>query len=531
MNIKTALLSVSDKTGIVKFAKTLESQNIILLSTGGTSSLLKSHGIKFLDVSEYTKSPEILDGRVKTLHPKIHAGILAKRNDKNHLDLLKSNEILPIDLVVVNLYPFESTIASDNCKLSDAIENMDIGGPTMIRAAAKNHGDSINPGVTVVTDINDYQDIQDEILKNGFISYKKRLQLSIKAFALTAKYDGKIAEFLSSLNMDDEIALLENTISKKKWPDVLTMQFFKKQDLRYGENSHQSASFYINNYNNATISNAIQLQGKELSYNNLADANAAFECLLEFNDPACVIVKHNNPCGVAISNNIKNSYQKAFSTDPISAFGGIIAFNRIVDLDTVELIFSQFIEVLIAPDYTQEAIEKLSFKKNIRVLKTSNNIKPELINFKKISGGLLIQDYDNSQISKSSMKVVTKKHPSDQEIEDMIFASKVAKHVKSNAIVFAKNGMTLGIGAGQMSRVDSVKIATIKANNVGLKLENSIAASDAFFPFRDGIDQIVAAGIKCIIQPGGSIHDEDIILAANEHNITMVISGIRNFCH
>lgn len=530
MQIKTALLSVSDKTGIVDLARLLESQDIKILSTGGTSALLKSEGINVTDISDHTQSPEILNGRVKTLHPKIHAGILAKRNDSNHLKTLESLDITTIDLVVVNLYPFELVTSNPNCTFVDAIENIDIGGPAMIRAAAKNFGDS-NGGVTVVVDQKDYNDIKEEIINNKSVSYKKRFQLAIKAYAFTSNYDGKIAAYFSSLKQDD--SLFNNSIPvKDSWPDIITMQFHKRQNLRYGENSHQSAAFYIDNYNNlGTISSYNQIQGKELSYNNLADADSAWNCLSEFEEPACVIVKHANPCGVSIGINIYEAYKKSFSTDPISAFGGIIAFNRVVDLETAQAVNLQFLEVLIAPSYTKEALEILSTKNNIRVLQIPQKKPIEKIDIKKISGGLLLQDFDNDIFLSKSIQVVTNKKPTEQEMSDMLFANKVAKHVKSNAIVFTKDGMTLGIGAGQMSRVDSAKIASIKANNVGLSLKNSIAASDAFFPFRDALDIIVDSGAKCIIQPGGSIHDDEIISAANDRNIVMIMTGIRHFRH
>ena len=518
--VKRALISVSDKTGIVEFARGLSDLRIEILSTGGTAKLLTDNGIKVKEVSDYTGYPEMMDGRVKTLHPKVHGGILGRRGIDD--DVMIQHKILPIDMVVVNLYPFEQTIAKPECNLSMAIENIDVGGPTMVRAAAKNHA-----SVTVIVDFHDYGTVLNELSKNkGVLSTKTRFDLAVKAFEHTAHYDGAIANYLGQITSKG---------GKNEFPKTLNLQFKKKQDMRYGENPHQKAAFYVENVlNEASVSTSKQIQGKELSFNNIADTDAALECVKQFDEPTCVIVKHANPCGVAIDENILQAYQRAFQTDPTSAFGGIIAVNRPLDMWAAsQIIERQFVEVLIAPVIESEAIPILEQKKNVRVLecgqwKTSD---PSLLDFKRVNGGLLVQNRDTGSVTEQELKVVTERHPTDKEIEDLLFSWKVAKFVKSNAIVYGKDKMTIGIGAGQMSRVYSAKIAAIKAADAGLPVRGAVMASDAFLPFRDGLDSAAEAGITAVIQPGGSLRDDEVIAAANEHGIAMVFTGMRHFRH
>jgi phosphoribosylaminoimidazolecarboxamide formyltransferase / IMP cyclohydrolase len=517
--IQRALLSVSDKTGIVDFAKALQQRGVHLLSTGGTASLLRQHGISVTDVSEHTGQVEIMDGRVKTLHPKIHGGILARRDQDQQV--MAEQGIAPIDLVVVNLYPFAQTVADPNCSHAEAVENIDIGGPTMVRSAAKNHAD-----VTIVVNASDYSTVLAEMdANNNSLSFASRFDLAIKAFEHTAQYDGMIANYFG--------ARLPQSASK--FPRTFNTQLQKKQDLRYGENSHQSAAFYVESAPaEASVATATQLQGKELSFNNIADTDAALECVKSFSTPACVIVKHANPCGVAIGDDILSAYDRAFQTDPTSAFGGIIAFNRELDGNTAATIAArQFVEVIIAPAISAEARSALASKTNVRVLECGywGEQRPASLDYKRVNGGLLVQDSDLGQISRSDLTVVTQAQPTAQQLDDLLFCWQVAKFVKSNAIVYARDGMTIGVGAGQMSRVYSAKIAGIKAADEQLEVAGSVMASDAFFPFRDGIDAAAAAGIKAIIQPGGSIRDEEIIAAANEHGIAMVFTGMRHFRH
>ena len=509
VNPQTALVSLSDKSNLNHIIDFLVKKKIKILSTGGTYNAIKEITDNVLEVSEFTGFDEMMDGRVKTLHPKIHAGILARRD--SDLELLEEKGYETIDLVIVNLYPFEETIKKD-CSFKDAIENIDIGGPTMIRAAAKNFQD-----VVVLSDPNDYEKITREWDLNDGISYETRKNLSQKVFKLMADYNKTISNYLEG--------------STEKINDY---NFSKSTVLRYGENPHQSASLLtFENLQNKNIANADILQGKELSYNNIVDADAAWECVRELSNSGCVIVKHANPCGVAEANSISKAYDLAFKTDPTSAFGGIIAFNQTVDSDTAKVINErQFVEVIIAPDYEKEAIEEFSKKKNIRVLKVDlkqDNPYPGTI--KKVSGGILIQDDDLKKINSEELKCVSKRNPTDHEIEDLIFAWKVAKFVKSNAIVYVKNKQTIGIGAGQMSRVISAEIANLKAHEEGLKVKNAVMASDAFFPFRDGIDKAASSGIAAIIQPGGSIRDDEVIAAADEHDIAMLFTGVRHFRH
>ena len=519
IKINRVIISVSDKQGVVEFAKGLDGLGIEILSTGGTANKLKESGVNVTEISEYTQSNEILGGRVKTLHPKIHGGILAIRGNKDHQEDMAANSIQPIDMVVVNLYPFEQVIKKENVELAEAIENIDIGGPTMLRSAAKNYKD-----VSIVTDHSDYEAILEELgNNNGSVSDETNLRLAVKAFSLVARYDAAISNYLSAINADG---------TKSKLPSSYTLHLEKKMSLRYGENPHQDGAFYVESeIPYACISNAEQLQGKELSLNNIYDTDSAFELVKEFNETACVIVKHNNPCGVAVNEVLVDAFLNAKSCDPVSAFGGIIAFNRDVDEATAEEIAKMFVEVVIAPGYSDKSLEVLGTKKNVRVLKTPEidiNSRPAF-DFKKVVGGMLIQDKDaTSEGDFDEFKVATKREPTEQELKDLVFAWKVCKHVKSNSIVFARNGQTTGIGAGQMSRVDSVKLATMKSE-VGT--EGSVLASDAFFPFRDGIDEAAKAGITAIAQPGGSIRDEETIEAAEEGNMTMVFTGVRHFKH
>ncbi|MDO8893984.1 MAG: bifunctional phosphoribosylaminoimidazolecarboxamide formyltransferase/IMP cyclohydrolase [Nitrosomonas sp.] len=519
MTIKYALISVSDKTGIIDLAKKLIQYDITILSTGGTAKLLFGAGISVIEVSDYTGFPEMLDGRVKTLHPKIHAGILARNDLSDHQDALNKASIPNIELVIVNLYPFRQTIAKQNCSLDDAIENIDIGGPTMVRAAAKNYQKA-----TVVTDPHDYSLVCEELAANsGSISLATRFMLAKKAFTHTAAYDSAISNYLTALDTD---------YRHKDFPDSLNLNFNIAQHLRYGENPHQKAAFYRDeSMTPGSLANYQQLQGKELSYNNIADTDAAWECVKTFDRPACVIVKHANPCGIAIAETTLRAYQLAFATDPISAFGGIIAFNRIIDTDTAEAVLKQFVEVIIAPEITQEAQQLLLQKNNIRVLTLPLQIGHHRYDLKRVGGGILVQTPDILNITGADLKIVTKVIPTPQQFEDLLFAWRVAKFVKSNAIVFCRNGQTAGIGAGQMSRVDSARIASIKAQQAGLTLAESVVASDAFFPFRDGLDVVVQAGATAIIQPGGSIRDNEVIAAADEQGVSMVFTGIRHFRH
>ncbi|EKT63750.1 bifunctional phosphoribosylaminoimidazolecarboxamide formyltransferase/IMP cyclohydrolase [Providencia alcalifaciens] len=523
--IRRALLSVSDKTGVVEFAKALSYRGVELLSTGGTAKLLAEQGLKVTEVSDYTGFPEMMDGRVKTLHPKVHGGILGRRGKDDAI--MQQHDIAPIDMVVVNLYPFAQTVAKPNCTLEDAVENIDIGGPTMVRSAAKNHKD-----VAIVVNSNDYSKIIEEMDNHeNSLNWSTRFDLAIKAFEHTAAYDSMIANYFGEL-----VAPYygDTTQPSGRFPRTLNLNFIKKQDMRYGENSHQDAAFYIEeNPKEASIATANQIQGKALSYNNIADTDAALECVKSFDEPACVIVKHANPCGVAIGENIHAAYDKAFKTDPTSAFGGIIAFNRQLDKATAEAIIErQFVEVIIAPSIAEDALPSLSTKQNVRVLVCGEWSKPAAgLDFKRVNGGLLVQDRDLGMVEAEDLRVVTTRQPTERELKDALFCWKVAKFVKSNAIVYSKNDMTIGIGAGQMSRVYSAKIAGIKAADEGLEVAGCAMASDAFFPFRDGIDAAAAVGVTCVIQPGGSIRDDEVIAAANEHGIAMIFTNMRHFRH
>ncbi len=511
--IKRALISVSDKTGILELAQSLASKDIEILSTGGTAKLLADNNIPVIEVSNYTGFPEMMAGRVKTLNPKIHGGILARRGLDE--DVMAQNDINPIDLVVVNLYPFQATIANPDCTLEDAIENIDIGGPAMLRSSAKNHA-----SVTVVVDSTDYQSVIDEINTNGNTMLNTRIKLALKAFEHTAQYDGAIANYLGK--------------EEDGFSHTMNLQFHKTQSMRYGENPHQSAAFYVEkNITEACVASSTQCQGKEMSYNNMADADAALECVRSFNEPACVIVKHANPCGVAVRSKIFDAYNDAFKTDPTSAFGGIIAFNRDLDAKTAQAIIErQFVEVIIAPNIDDKAKKILSNKQNVRVLECGDlNAAQPSLDYKRVTGGLLVQDKDLGVFNENNIKCVSNTQPTNEQIKDLLFAWKVAKAVKSNAIVYVKNQMTIGVGAGQMSRVYSAKIAGIKATDEGLKVKGSVMASDAFFPFRDGIDAAAKDGIKAIIQPGGSMRDKEVIEAANEHGIAMVFTDMRHFKH
>jgi len=515
---KQALLSVSDKAGIVELARELRALGYAILSTGGTAKLLEKEGLPVTEVSAHTGFPEMLDGRVKTLHPKIHGGLLARRDLPAHMKTIADAGIAPIDLLVVNLYPFQATVADPDCRLEDAIENIDIGGPAMLRSAAKNHG-----GVAVVVDPADYAVVLAELRAAGSVSAATRLALAKKVFAHTAAYDGAIANYLFSL---------DGAGARHAYPDVLTLQFAKSQDMRYGENPHQSAAFYRDMVPVAGgIAHYRQVQGKELSYNNVADADAAWECVKSFTEPACVIVKHANPCGVAIGDSLLEAYRKAFKTDPVSAFGGILAFNRALDRATAEAVGAQFAEVIIAPRLEADAKTLLAGKQNLRVLEVPLSHEVQAHEFKRVGGGLLVQSPDSKLVARADLKPVTKKAASEAQLADLLFAWKVARHVKSNAIVYVRDGMTLGVGAGQMSRVDSAKIAAAKAKEAGLSLAGSCAASDAFFPFRDGLDVVIDAGAVAVIQPGGSVRDAEVIAAADERGVAMVFTGVRHFRH
>ena len=517
--INRVIISVSDKEGISNFAKGLEEFNVEILSTGGTAKKLRDAGVSVMDISEYTGSPEILDGRVKTLHPKIYGGVLALRDNETHIKQMQDNDMQPIDMIIVNLYPFEEVIKKENVDFMEAIENIDIGGPTMLRAAAKNY-----QYVTLVTHPEDYDDLLEELRQNnGSISEETNFNLAVKAFSYVSRYDAAISNYLGAIGPDGET---------NKFPPSLTIHMDKKMKLRYGENPHQEGSFYVQSgFEEPCISNSTQLQGKELSLNNIYDTDAALEAVKDYKESACVVVKHNNPCGVATDESVVEAFLKAKACDPVSSFGGIVAFNREVDEETANELAAMFLEVVIAPAYTDKALEVLSSKKNLRVMKT-----PEAtleakagLDFKKVIGGALIQDRDTGiERDFADMKVPTKRKPTDEELNALKFGWTVCKHVKSNAIVFAREGQTVGIGAGQMSRVDSVKIATIKAE---LPTQGATLASDAFFPFRDGIDEAAKAGITAIVQPGGSIRDQDIIDACDEHGIAMVFTGFRHFKH
>jgi len=515
--VQRALISVSDKTGILELSKALIDAGVEILSTGGTAKLLTENNLPVKEVSEHTGFPEMMDGRVKTLHPKIHGGILGRRGTDD--EVMRLNGIDPIDLVVVNLYPFEATIAKEDCSIEDAIENIDIGGPTMVRATAKNH-----EFVSIVVDPTDYSRVIAEI-KAGGITKETRFDLAVKAFEHTSNYDGNIANYLGKINSDG---------SQSNFPRTFNMQFDKVQEMRYGENPHQQAAFYKEaNPVEVSVAGATQVQGKELSYNNVADTDAALECVKSFEEPACVIVKHANPCGVAIADNAMGAYELAYKTDPTSAFGGIIAFNRPLEDDVAaEIIKRQFVEVIIAPSVTDAAKAVLSEKKNVRVLECGQWEKsvPSL-DFKRINGGLLVQDRDLGVVGLDDLQVVTEKKPTEDQLRDLLFAWKVAKFVKSNAIVYVKNSMTIGVGAGQMSRVYSAKVAGIKAADENLEVAGSVMSSDAFFPFRDGIDAAHEAGITAVIQPGGSMRDDEVIAAANEHGMAMVFTSMRHFRH
>ena len=516
--VRRALISVSDKTGIVEFAQALIDRHVALLSTGGTCKLLREAGLPVTEVSDHTGFPEMMDGRVKTLHPTIHGGILGRRGTDD--GVMASHDIAPIDMVVVNLYPFEATVARPDCSLEDAIENIDIGGPTMVRAAAKNHRD-----VTIVVDAGDYACLIEELdANNNAIRYETRFDLAIKAYEHTAHYDGAIANYFGQQ--------LGN--GSQSFPRTLNLQLVKAETMRYGENPHQQAAFYKEHSpQEVGIATATQLQGKALSYNNVADTDAALECVKNFEEPACVIVKHANPCGVAVSDSLGEAYDLAFNTDPESAFGGIIAFNRELDAATAQVIVDrQFVEVIIAPEINAAALPVIAEKKNIRVLKTGQWASPVgAQDFKRVNGGLLVQDRDDGMITRDDLQVVSQRQPTEQEWLDLLFAWKVAKFVKSNAIIYAANNRTIGVGAGQMSRVNSARIAAIKAEHANLEVQGAIMASDAFFPFRDGIDNAAERGIAAVIQPGGSIRDEEIIAAADEAGMAMVFTGMRHFRH
>ncbi|HFQ5379873.1 TPA: bifunctional phosphoribosylaminoimidazolecarboxamide formyltransferase/IMP cyclohydrolase [Vibrio vulnificus] len=524
--IRRALISVSDKTGIVEFAQALTERGVDILSTGGTARLLAEQGIAVTEVSDYTGFPEMMDGRVKTLHPKVHGGVLGRRGQDD--EVMAKHGINPIDMVVVNLYPFAETVAKEGCTLADAVENIDIGGPTMVRSAAKNHKD-----VTIVVNASDYHRVITEMDANDTsLTLETRFDLAIAAFEHTAAYDGMIANYFGT--MVPSYGENKEGDEESKFPRTFNQQFIKKQDMRYGENSHQAAAFYVEaNPQEASVATARQIQGKALSYNNIADTDAALECVKEFNEPACVIVKHANPCGVALGKDILEAYNRAYQTDPTSAFGGIIAFNQELDAETATAIVErQFVEVIIAPSVSAEAIEVVAAKKNVRLLECGEwTTKTTGFDVKRVNGGLLVQDRDQGMVSLDDLKVVSKRQPTEEELKDALFCWKVAKYVKSNAIVYSKGDMTIGVGAGQMSRVYSAKIAGIKAADEGLQVEGCVMASDAFFPFRDGIDAAAEAGIKCVIQPGGSMRDDEVIAAADEHGMAMIFTGMRHFRH
>ncbi|MGQ0709246.1 MAG: bifunctional phosphoribosylaminoimidazolecarboxamide formyltransferase/IMP cyclohydrolase [Rhodoferax sp.] len=531
----TALLSVSDKTGIVELAQALHAQGVQLLSTGGTAKLLAEKGLPVTEVAEMTGFPEMLDGRVKTLHPRVHGGLLARRDVPAHMAALQEHAIGTIDFLVVNLYPFEATVAKAGCTLEDAIENIDIGGPAMVRSAAKNWKD-----VAVLTDASQYATVIAELKASGQVSRKTKFALSVAAFNRISQYDGAISDYLSAVQVGEDAPADAAAPTLDLFPGQSNGRFIKVQDLRYGENSHQQAALYRDLYPApGSLVTAKQLQGKELSYNNIADADAAWECVKSFNTPACVIVKHANPCGVAVGANAQEVYSKAFQTDPTSAFGGIIALNCELDEAAAQQISKQFVEVLMAPSFTAAALEVFKSKVNVRILQIDlppGGAKPweqgrNFMDMKRIGSGILLQTADNHELTLADLKVVTTKQPTQDELNDLLFAWNVAKYVKSNAIVFCKGGMTMGVGAGQMSRLDSARIASIKAGHAKLSLAGTVVASDAFFPFRDGLDVVVDHGATCIIQPGGSMRDQEVIDAANERGVSMVFSGVRHFRH
>ncbi len=519
---KRALISVSDKTGIENFARALVDLKFEIISTGGTSQLLKNSYIPVTDISQFTGFPEILGGRVKTLHPKVYAGLLARRNDPEHMKQIEKLNIPTIDIVVVNLYPFSKVISRENVHLEEAIENIDIGGPTALRAASKNY-----ESVGVIVDPGQYEDVIKELKSNnGELTLNTKFKLACYVFKHTSQYDNVIYNFLAN----------KAGIAQNFFPEELNFNFKKVQDLRYGENPHQKAAFYkeIKVNNEPCITNSMQLQGKELSFNNILDANAALEIIKEYNEPACVIIKHNNPCGVALGKDSYNAFVKAFATDPVSAFGGVISFNCTVDKNAAEKIIENFVEIVIAPQFTDAALTIFKAKSNVRLLelgeKALEKIKYDEKEFdiKKVVGGLLIQDRDIITLNKADLKIVTKRIPTEKEMNDLIFAWKVCKHVKSNAIVYARDNQTVGIGAGQMSRVDSSKLAVMKAQ---LDIKGTVLASDAFFPFRDGIDAAHKAGATAVIQPGGSQKDKEVIEACNEYDMAMIFTNIRHFKH
>jgi phosphoribosylaminoimidazolecarboxamide formyltransferase/IMP cyclohydrolase len=520
-HITRVLISVSEKTGIVEFARGLNALGIEILSTGGTARVLLESGVPVVEVSNYTGFPEMMDGRLKTLHPRVHGGILARRGTDEAV--MQEHAIPPIDMVVVNLYPFEQTVASEDCDLAAAIENIDIGGPAMLRAAAKNHA-----AVSVIIDSADYGPVLEELRQNdGRVADATRFSLAVKAFEHSARYDGAIANYLGTLRGEGERAA---------FPHTMNLQYSQVQTMRYGENPHQRAAFYVEHTPaEASVATAQQLQGKELSFNNVADTDAALECVKSFTEgPACVIVKHANPCGVALGATPLEAYDRAFRTDPTSAFGGIIAFNRVLDPETARAIIErQFVEVIIAPGVAEAALPVLAARKNVRLLTCAEWRDPPLpaLDFKRVNGGLLVQDRDLGRVTESELKVVTKRAPSPQEMRDLLFAWRIAKFVKSNAIVYCKDGMTVGVGAGQMSRVYSARVAALKAADEGLEVRGSVMASDAFFPFRDGIDQAAEAGVVAVIEPGGSMRDEEVIAAADAHGMAMVFTGMRHFRH
>ncbi|CAK0769797.1 bifunctional AICAR transformylase/IMP cyclohydrolase [Gammaproteobacteria bacterium] len=518
--ITRALLSVSNKTGIVEFARALTDLGVEILSTGGTARLLTAAAVPVTEVSSYTGFPEMMEGRLKTLHPRIHGGLLGRRGVDDAV--MATHGIAPIDLVVVNLYPFEQTVARPGCSLAEAIENIDIGGPTLLRAAAKNHA-----AVTVVVDAQDYERVLTDLQTQGEVAAATRFTLAVKAFEHTARYDGAIANYLGTCTADGK----GDTV----FPRTLSLQFAKVQELRYGENPHQQAAFYReHDLTGSSVAGAHQIQGKELSYNNIADTDAALECVRAFEVPACVIVKHANPCGVAIGGNLLTAYDRAYSTDPTSAFGGIIAVNRPLDYATAKTIIErQFVEVIIAPEIESNALPILATKKNVRVLTCGNwgRMRDRGLDFKRVVGGLLVQDRDLGEVGEKDLKVVTRRAPTDAERADLTFAWKVVKYIKSNAILLVRDGMTIGVGAGQMSRVYSTRVAAIKAADADLSTQGTVLASDAFFPFRDGLDQAAAVGIRAVIQPGGSMRDTEVIAAADEHNIAMIFTGMRHFRH
>ena len=534
--IKRALISVSNKAGIVEFAQALASRGVTILSTGGTATLLRDKGLNVMPVDQVTKFPEMLDGRVKTLHPAVHGGLLARRDSPEHMQALAAADFTPIDLLVVNLYPFRETLARPGASYEDVIENIDIGGPAMLRAGAKNHD-----GVAVVVDPSDYAGLLAELDQhNTTLGWPTRQRLARKVFAHTAAYDGAISNFLNGLAPIECDASAAGCMppapeSAQAYPDVLSVQVQKVQGMRYGENPHQSAAFYRDpDAREGTLANYTQLQGKELSFNNIADADAAWSCVRSFDGPACVIVKHANPCGVAIAEDALAAYQKAFKTDPTSAFGGILAFNTELSESAAQEISKQFAEVIIAPSFHPNALKVFAAKANLRILQVPLGQDDAISSgreLKRVSGGLLVQTPDRNTLTAAQLKVVTQKQPTAQQLQDLFFAWKVCTWVKSNAIVFCGNGMTLGVGAGQMSRIDSARIAAIKAQHAGLELKGSAVASDAFFPFRDGLDAVADAGATCVIQPGGSVRDDEVIAAANERGIAMVFTGMRHFRH